>query len=54
MKIIAERIFELSQEEIEMIKQGLSAQISDYCVGDEDKPYIALLNEFEECTEESK
>ena len=47
MKIIAERIFELSDEEMRMIREGLSAQISDYCVGNEDEPYIALLNEFD-------
>ena len=52
MKIIAERIFELSEEEMEMIRRGLSAQISDYCVDNEDEPYIALLNEFDACMRE--
>lgn len=48
MKIIAERIFELSEEELEMIKRGLSDHISDYCIGDEDKPYVKLLNKLKD------
>ena len=38
---------ELSEAELEMIKRGLSDHISDYCVDDEDKPYIDLLNKLD-------
>jgi hypothetical protein len=38
---------ELSKAELEMIKRGLSDHISDCFIGDEDKPYIDLLNKLE-------
>ena len=39
---------ELSKEELEMIIKGLSAQISDYCVDDEDIPYKNLQMRLED------
>lgn len=43
---------ELSKTELEMVARGLSAQISDYCVDDEDVPYLELLNKVENILKE--
>lgn len=40
-------MIELSELEIEMLKRGLLAHISDYCIGDyEEKSYLTLLDKL--------
>lgn len=42
-------LLELSELEIEMLKQGLLARISDYCFSyDEEKSYLTLLDKLNE------